>query len=59
MTEILGALLIFLAVICFGRFLDTGKLSEATGFGIFAAARHFDQGEWPAFGFSSSFGFTF
>ncbi len=37
MTEILGALLIFLAVICFGRFLDTGKLREATGFGIFAA----------------------
>ena len=37
MAEVPAALLIFLAVLCFGRFLDTGKSREATGFGIFAA----------------------
>jgi 4-amino-4-deoxy-L-arabinose transferase-like glycosyltransferase len=36
MAEVLVALLVFVAVVCFGRFLETGKSREATGFGIFA-----------------------
>jgi hypothetical protein len=37
MTEIVLTLFVWLAVLCWGRYLDSGQLRYATGFGILAA----------------------
>jgi hypothetical protein len=51
MAEVLSALLMFCAALCFGKFLDSGGLRGAVGFGVFAGLAIMTKGTGLALAF--------